>query len=324
MKLGKSRLFLPALVAGVFTHAAVAQETYPVKAVRIVAGFPAGTGVDFAARAVAEKLREALGQPFIVENRPGASANIATELVARAPADGYTLLFANNSLAINPALYPKLTYDSIRDFVPISLTGISPMVLVAHPSLPAATVMDLVALAKRKPGEINLASAGTGSPSHLAGALFVHMTGISMVHVPYKGAPPALTDLLGGQVSLYISGLPPAVPMVRDGRVRALAVTTPQRSPAMPDVPTFAESGLEGYDVPLWYGVLAPARTPPEVIARLNAEIVRAMQAPNLRERFLSQGIDPASSSPGQFAGQIKAEIARWTEVVRSAGIKVE
>jgi len=303
---------------------AVSGQPYPAKPVRIIAGFVAGTGVDFAARAVAEKLRDSLGQPFIVENRPGAGANIATEFVARAPSDGYTLLLANNALAINPALYPKLSYDSVKDFSPVSLAGISPMVLVAHPALPAQTVRDLVALARRRPGEINLASAGTGSPSHLAGALFAHMAGIKLVHVPYKGAPPALTDLLGGQVSLYVSGLPPAVPMVRDGRVRALAVTTPRRSAAMPDVPTFAESGYDGYDVPLWYGIVAPAKTPEDVISKLNAEIVRAMAAPDLRERFLAQGIDPVASTPGQFAEQIKAEIRRWTQVVKAAGIKVE
>jgi tripartite-type tricarboxylate transporter receptor subunit TctC len=299
-------------------------QAYPSRPVRMIVGFQAGTGVDFAARAIGEKLAESLGQPFVVDNRPGAGANIAAEAVARAAPDGYTLLVANNSLAINPTIYPKLAYDSVRDFAPISLAGTSPMLLAANPSVPAGSVKELIEFARSKPGTLNLASAGTGSPSHLAGALFTHMAGIRLVHVPYKGAPAAFNDLIAGQVSLYFSGLPPAIPMVKAGRARAVAVTTTYRSAALPDVPTLAESGLPGYDVPLWYGVLAPAGTPPGVIATLNAQIVRALRLPDVASRFAAQGVEPATSTPGEFASQIQTEIGRWTEVVRTANIKVE
>lgn len=299
-------------------------QPYPAKPVRMVAAYQAGTGVDFAARTVAEKLAESLGQPFVVDNRPGAGGNIAAEIVARAPPDGYTLLVANNSLAINPTIYAKLAYDSLRDFAPISLTGTSAQLLVANASLPVSSVKELIEYARARPGVLNLASAGTGSPSHMAGALFSQMAGIQMVHVPYKGAPAAFTDLIAGRVSLYFSGLPPAIPMVQTGRARAVAVTTAQRSAALPDVPTLAESGLSGYDVPLWYGVLAPAGTPAEVIAILNTQIVRALALADVSARFLKQGVDPTSSTADQFSNQIRTEIGRWAEVVRAANIKVE
>ncbi len=299
-------------------------QSYPAKPIRLVAAFPAGTGVDVAARIVAHKIGESLRQQILVDNRAGAGGNIAAEMVAKAPPDGYTLLFTNNAHTINPNLYLKLPYNAITDFVPISLAGSSAMVLVGHPSLPARTVKDLIALAKSRPGVINIASAGSGSPSHLGGALFKSMAGIDTVHVPYKGAPPALTDLIAGQVDLYMSGLPPALPMIRAGRVRGFAVTTAKRSFAAPDIPTFAESGLPRYDVTLWYGLFSPVGVPPAIVERLNAEVVKALRTPDGQERFRAQGLDPTTNSPAEFAALIRTELNQWARVVKDAGMRVE
>lgn len=299
-------------------------QGYPAKPVRIVAAFPAGTGVDIAARIVALKLAERLGQPFVVDNRPGAGGNIAAEIVAKSPADGYTLLFTNNALTINPNLYRTVPYDAVRSFEPISLAGSSAMIMVASMAVPANSVQELIALAKAKPGSINIASAGNGSPSHLGGALFKHLAGIEIVHVPYKGAPAALTDLAAGQVQLYVSGLPPALAMIKAGKAKAIAVTTAQRSSVAPDVPTFAESGLRGYDIVLWYGLLAPSGVDRAIAQRLNAEVVRALGSDDGRERFVSQGVDATSSTQAQFAALIDAEMERWAELVKAAGVRIE
>lgn len=301
-----------------------AAQNYPVKPVRIVASFPPGTGVDIAARIVALKLTESLGQQFVVDNRSGAGGNIAAEVVAKSPPDGYTLLFTNNAHTINPNLFRSLPYDSVRDFEPISLAGSSAMIMVAHPSLPANSVKELVALAKSRPGQINIASAGSGSPSHLGGALFKYLAGVDIVHVPYKGAPPALTDLVSGQVDLYVSGLPPALAMMKLGRVKGVAVTTAARSPAAPAVPTFAESGLTGYELTLWYGLLAPKGVPSAITGRLNAEVVKALKAPDGQDRFAAQGVDPTSTTQAQFTALIKAEMERWGKLVKAAGIQAE
>lgn len=311
-------------LVGVFLPGLIFAQPYPVKPIRLVAAFPAGTGVDVAARIVAHKIGESLGQQVLVDNRAGAGGNIAAELVAKAPRDGYTLLFTNNAHTINPNLYRKLPYHAITDFVPISLAGSSAMILVGHPSLPARTVKDLIALAKARPGVINIASAGAGSPSHLGGALFKSMADIEIVHVPYKGAPPALTDLIAGQVDLYMSGLPPALPMVRAGRVRGFAVTTTKRSFAAPDIPTFAESGLPQYDVTLWYGLFSPAGVSPSIIEKLNAEVVKALRTPDGQERFRAQGLDPTTNSPAEFSALIKAELSQWAKVVKDARMQVE
>ena len=299
-------------------------QNYPVKPVRIVAAFPAGTGVDIAARIVALKLTEGYGQQFVVDNRAGAGGNIAAEIVAKAPADGYTLLFTNNAHTINPNVYRSIPYDSIRDFAPVSLAGSSAMIMVAHPLLPAATVKELVALAKARPGQINLASAGSGSPSHLGGALFKYLANVDIVHVPYKGAPPALTDLIAGQVDLYVSGLPPALAMMKLAKVKAIAVTTVTRSAAAPGVPSFAESGLADYDVTLWYGLLAPAGVPSAILVRLNAEVVKALNSPDGNARFMAQGVDPTTNTPAQFTALLRSEIERWAKLVKASGIRAE
>jgi len=299
-------------------------QGYPAKPVRIVAAFPAGTGVDVAARIVAARLSESLGQTFLVDNRAGAGGNIAAELVSKSPADGYTLLFTNNAHTINASVYRSVPYDPVRDFEAISLAGSSAMIMVAHPSLPARTVKAVEALAKARPGQINLASAGAGSPRHLGGALFLHLAGIEAVHVPYKGGPAALTDLVAGQVDLYVSGLPPALALMKAGKVRALAVTTAKRSSAAPEVPSFAESGLADYDVTLWYGLLAPAGLPGAIANRLNAEVVKALAAPDGQSRFAAQGVDPTSSSQAAFAGLIRAELARWAALVKASGIRAD
>lgn len=306
-------------------HAApCSAQNYPVKPVRIVAAFPAGTGVDIAARIVALKYTEGFGQQFLVDNRAGAGGNIAAEVVAKAPPDGYTLLFTNNALTINPNVYRSVPYDSIKDFEPISLAGSSAMIMVAHPSLPASTVKELISLAKARPGQINIASAGSGSPSHLGGALFKYFANVDIVHVPYKGAPPALTDLVAGQVDLYVSGLPPALAMIKLGRVKPIAVTTSTRSAAAPSVPTFAESGLKDYDVTLWYGLLAPAGVSSEIAARLNAELVKALRTPDGHDRFMAQGVDPTTGTQVQFAALLKSEMERWAKLVKASGIRAE
>jgi tripartite-type tricarboxylate transporter receptor subunit TctC len=299
-------------------------QPYPSKPVRIVAAYPAGTGVDIAARIVGHKLSEALGQQFIVDNRPGAGGNIAAEAVAKSPPDGYTLLFTNNSYTINPNLQRNVPYDALKDFAPVSLAGSSAQVMVAHPSLPASNVRELIALAKSRPGKVNIASAGSGSPSHLAIALFKHMAQIDVVHVPYKGAPAALTDLVAGQVDLYMSGLPPTIPMIKSGKVKPVAVTTKARSPVMPEVPSFEESGISGYELVLWYGLLVPAATPAAIAAQLNAAVVAALNGKDGKDRFAAQGVDPTSSSQAGFAALIRTEMERWARLVKDAGVQVE
>jgi tripartite-type tricarboxylate transporter receptor subunit TctC len=307
-----------------FAAGAALAQPYPGRPVRIVASFPPGTGVDIAARIVAHKLAEALGQQFVVDNRAGAGGNIAAELVVKSPHDGYTLLFTNNAYTINPNLQRSVPYDPLKDFAPVSLAGLTAQVLVAHPSLPANTTQEVIALARSRPGRINAATAGSGSPSHLALATFRHLAAVDIVHVPYKGAPPALTDLIAGQVDLYFSGLPPALAMTKAGKVKAIAVSTSSRSSAMPDVPTFAESGLAGYDVPLWYGLFAPAGVPAPIVSRLAAEVAKGLASPDGKERFIAQGVEPRSSTPAEFSALIRAELQRWAALVKIADIKVE
>jgi tripartite-type tricarboxylate transporter receptor subunit TctC len=307
-----------------FAAGAALAQPYPGRPVRIVASFPPGTGVDIAARIVAHKLAEALGQQFVVDNRAGAGGNIAAELVVKSPHDGYTLLFTNNAYTINPNLQRSVPYDPLKDFAPVSLAGLTAQVLVAHPSLPANTTQEVIALARSRPGRINAATAGSGSPSHLALATFRHLAAVDIVHVPYKGAPPALTDLIAGQVDLYFSGLPPALAMTKAGKVKAIAVSTSSRSSAMPDVPTFAESGLAGYDVPLWYGLFAPAGVPAPIVSRLVAEVAKGLASPDGKERFIAQGVEPRSSTPAEFSALIRAELQRWAALVKIADIKVE
>jgi len=315
-----------ALAAALASAMAFAQAEYPTRPIRWVVGFPPGGSNDVTARLLAPLLSARLGQQVVIDNRAGAHGNIATEIVARAAPDGYTLLFATISvLAINPALYSKLPFDPIRDFAPITTLVSLSNVIVAHPTVPAATLKELIALAKAKPGTLTYATSGAGSPGHLAGELLKTFAGIDMIHVPYKGGGPAMSDLLAGQVNLMIATAPTAVLHVRSGRITALAVTTRKRSVAMPTVPTIAEAaGLAGYELNNWYGVVAPARTPPAIITRLNREYLAALALPDVREKLLSQGLEPLPSTPEEFRAYLKDEIVKWTKVVRDSGAKVE
>ena len=300
-------------------------QGYPTKTVRIVAPFAAGSTIDILGRLIAPKLFDALGQPVIVEDRPGAGGMIGLDFVAKSPPDGHTLVIgALGPLAMNPALYPKTPFDPVRDFAAVSLLATGPVVIVVHPSIPARNVKELVELAKKRPGQLNFGSPGVGSSPHLTGELFKLITKTDIVHVPYKGNAEAITDLIGGQLSVVFTGVPPVVPLAKAGKVRVLATTGKQRLANLPDVPTLREAGIDGADVLIWYGVVAPAATPKDVIARLNREIVKIMATPDVREKFAQQGVDPASSTPEEFALLIRDEVARWGKVIRGAGIKLE
>ena len=300
-------------------------QTYPARAVRMIVPFPPGGPNDILSRVVSQKMSESMGQQVVVDNRGGAGGIIGTEAAAKAAPDGYTLLLSGTAaLSINPSLHARLPYDPVKDFTPISLLATAPSILIVHPTLPVKTVKEFIALAKRKPGQLNYASAGIGTPPHLAGELFKTMAGIDITHVPYKGGGPALTDLLAGQVELYFSGISSAIPLVKEGRVKAIAVTSAKRSSIMPEMPTIAESGLPGYEVGNWYAILGPAGLPREIVSRVNAEIVKALKSPETHKRVLELGADPVGSSPEQLASHMKAEIAKWAKVIKAAGIKAE
>jgi tripartite-type tricarboxylate transporter receptor subunit TctC len=320
----RSARYVACLAAAlVYTTAAHAQS-YPQKPIRLVAPFAPGGGTDILARLVGQKASEMLGQQLIVDNRGGAGGTIGTDIAAKAPPDGYTLILVSASHAINPGLYHKLPYDSVSDFAPITQIATSPGILVVNPSLPVKSVKDLIALARAKPGQINYASAGSGTPPHLAGELFNVMAKIDMVHVPYKGNAPAFTDVIGGQVSLIFPTMPSAMPFIKSGKLRPIAVTSAKRSPAAPDIPTIAESGLPGYEATSWYGILAPARTPPQMVARLHEVLVSVIGAPDMKDKLAAQGLDPVGNTPQQFAAVIKSEIVKWTKVVKASGAKPE
>ena len=299
-------------------------QSYPTKPIRIIVAYPPGGGTDIVGRMVAQKMSENFGQTVVIDNRGGAAGGIGTEIAAHSVPDGYTILMGNVAPnAINVSLYTKLGYDPVKDFEPVSLVASTPNILVVQPSLAVKTVPELIALAKAKPGSLNYPSAGLGSSSHLAGELFDNLAGVKMVHIPYKGGGPALTDLLGGQVQLMFATMPAAMPHVRSGRLRAIAVTSVKRSQAMPELPTIGET-LKGYDASTWYGVLAPARTPRPIITTLHAEIVKILGVAETRERLLTQGFEPVGGTPAEFSAYIKAEIAKWAKVIKAAGIKPE
>ena len=303
----------------------VAAQAYPAKVVRIIVPFPPSGGSDVIARIFAPALGETLGQQVMIDNRAGANGNVGTEIVARSATDGYTLLFnGSGTLAINPSLYGNLPYDSIRDFAPVSLVVLQPHVLVVHPSIPAKSVKELIALARSAPGTLNFASSGSGSLAHLGGEMFKTMAQVDMVHVPYKGAAPSLVDLIVGEVHLIFSSSPSVMPHVKANRLRALAVTTVQRVAAMPGLPTVTEAGLPGFVVTGWYGLLAPAGTPAPVIAKLNAELVSTLKQADVRQKLAGLGLDVETSTPQGFADFIRAEIAKYAKVVRLAKIKVD
>jgi tripartite-type tricarboxylate transporter receptor subunit TctC len=314
-----------AIMAAVLCMAAAAQaQPYPAKSVRVIAGFPPGSGADITARVIGARLSEALGQQVVVENRPGAGSNIAAEIAAKSTADGYTLFIGTVANTINATLYAKLPFDFARDFAPVALTTATPNILVVHPSLPARSVAELVALAKGRPGQLNYSSSGVGTTPHLSAELFNAMAGVKMLHVPYKGSPPAVTDLIAGEVALMFSPSSTVLPHVKTGRLRALAVTTAARLPSLPELPTIAESGLKGYETITWFGFVAPARTPQAVITRLNAEIVKVLALPEVRNLFASQGIETLGGTPDRFASYIRDEIAKWAKVIQLSGAKAE
>lgn len=301
-------------------------QSYPNRPIRMVVGFPPGGGADFAARVAAQTLSESLNQQVIVDNRPGANAIIACDFVAKAAPDGYTLLLGvTASHAINPNVYKKLPYDAIKDFAPITNLGFSPLILVVNPSLPVKSVKELIALAKAKPGQLNFASAGSGNVTHLAAELFKSMAGVQMTHVPYKGSAPAITDVIAGQVSLYFDNIASAlIPHVKAGKLRALAVTSTKRSHVVPDIPTVAESGVPGFEMTTWSGVFAPAATPPEIVRKLNTELVKGLNGPELKGRFAKQGMEVIGNTPEQFAAALKSEIAKWNKIAEAANIRID
>ena len=322
MKRVYSLLLSAVLLAG--TTWVGAQE-YPSKPVRLIVPFAPGGGNDIVARAIAQQLSASLGRQFLVDNRAGAGGVVGAELAAKSPADGYTLFLGGvGSHAVNPNLHAKLPYDPVRDFAPITLIASAPSVLVVYPSLPARTIEELTALAKANPGKLNFASNGNGSSAQLAAVLYESMAGVRMVHVPYKGLAPALADLLGGEVQLMFSSMVAIIPHIRTGRLRALAVTGKKRSPLLPEVPTLDESGLRGYEAGSWYGILAPAGTPPQIVARLNAGIVEALQQPEIRERLAAEGAEPIGGTPAEFAAHIEAELARVRKILRDGAARME
>lgn len=305
-------------------HAGVYAQAYPSRAIRLVVPYVPGGGTDFVGRTIAQKLSEALGNTVFVENRPGGGTNIGSELVARAPADGYTLLIGGVPNSANMALFQKLSYDTVKDFAPIILIDTAPNILAIHPSVPAKSVKELIALAKVRRGLLTYASAGVGSSNHLSGELFRVMAGIEMIHVPYKGGGAAVVDLIAGQVSMYFGTTPSTLPFVKSGKLRALGVTTAKRTIAAPDLPTIAEAGLPGFEQSAWHGLLAPANTPEPVIAKLHAETSKLLRSPDVIEKFAVQGIDVIGGSPADFAAFIRQDVAKYAKLVKTAGIRID
>jgi tripartite-type tricarboxylate transporter receptor subunit TctC len=321
----KLRLGCAFAALAVASGPALAQQPYPNKPIRLVVGFPPGGGVDIIARAISHELGTELGQPIVIDNKPGAGGNLAAEQVAHAPADGYTLVIgAVSTFAISASVYRNLHYDVLKDLAPVAVVASVPNVLVVNSAVPAHNVRDLIALAKKTPGRINFGSAGTGTTVHFAGELFKSMADIDIVHIPYKGAAPAMNDLLGGRVQLMFDFLSAAAPHIRDGKLRALGVTSAKRSPLMPDVPTIAEAGLPGYQVLGSFGVLAPAGTPPEVIQRLNRAIAKVVEEPQVKKRLLASAATPEHATPEEFAATLKTEVAKWAKIVDKTGVRLD
>ncbi len=306
------------LAAALAAHA----RAFPDKPVRLVVPYAAGGSTDVISRTLGQKLSEMWGQPVVIDNRPGASTIIGTDIVAKSSPDGYTLLVTTASFTIMPSLIDKLPYDPRKDFQPITLINTTPLVLVVNPSVPAKSVQELIALAKAKPGALNFGSAGSGGSNHLAGELFNAMAGVKMVHIPYKGNAPALNDLVGGHVDVVFNGLTSAMPLIKAGKLRPLAVTSLARAGALPEIPTLDELGMKGFLAVGWNGLSAPARTPKEVIARINADVLKVIRSPELVERLKTEGSDPVGNSPEQFTAFLQEETARWSKVIRFANIQ--
>jgi len=298
-------------------------QDYPNKPIRMIVPYPPAGGTDIVARVVNEPLSTLLGQPIIIDNKGGAAGNLGTDLTAKAPPDGYTILFTLSSHTINPKLYGKLPFDVEKDFAAVSLAAYIPQILVVHPSVPVANIAELIAYAKARPGKLNYASVGVGSPGHIAGELFKLKTGVDIVHVPYKGGGPAVSDTIGGQVQMLFVSMPAAWQHVKSGRLRAIAVASDKRSVTAPDVPTIAEQGVDCV-VNSWYGALVPAKTPPAIVAKLNAAMVKVLQSPGVREKLFAQGAEATSSSPAEFEQLIKDELKKWEYVIHQANITPE
>jgi len=304
-------------------HPAHAQH-YPAKPVRLIVPYPPGGGTDTLARVVSQKLSETLGQQVIMDNRPGAGANIGMELAARSAPDGYTLVLATISNAISASLYSKLNYDLVRDFSPVTLLATTPHLLAVHPSLPVWSVKDLIALAKARPGQLVYSSAGSGTPTHLAGELFDHMAGVKMTHVPYKGGGPSVIALVGGEVTASFATMPSVLSHVKSGKLRGVAVTTAQRSASAPDLATVAESGLPGFEMGSWYGLMAPAATPAAIVGQLNAEAIKVLRLPDVKQRLDSAGFEALTGAPEEYAAYTRAEIDNWAKIVKASGARAE
>jgi tripartite-type tricarboxylate transporter receptor subunit TctC len=304
--------------------ALAAAQDWPSRPVRLILPFPPGGGTDILGRLIAERLSASLGQPVVTENRGGAGGNVGAEAAARSAPDGYTIVLVAPSLAISPTLYSKINYDPVKDFAPVSLVATVPNLMITQPSLPAQNLQEFIAYAKGRPGALNFGSGGAGTSNHLAGELFNIVAGTKLVHVPYKGVNLAMQDVLAGNVHLVFIGIPAAAPHIKAGKLRALALVAPQRSGALPDVPTVAEAGLGDFEVTTWYGVLAPAGTPRSIVGRLNAELVKIMHSPELKEKLAATGTEPFTSTPEEFAAYIKREIAKWGDVIRKSGAKAD
>jgi tripartite-type tricarboxylate transporter receptor subunit TctC len=311
--------WIPAF-AGMTTHA----QSYPSKPIKIVVPYPPGGFNDTLGRTLAAKFTEDWGQPAVVENKPGANTLIGSDFVAKSPPDGYTLLVVAFPFAVTPSLIKSMPYDTIKDFAPVALAAQSPNLLVVNPTLPVKSVGELIALAKAKPNSLSYASTGNGSSNHISMELFKSLAGVQIVHIPYKGSAPAVTDLLGGQVHLMFDNVPNVLPHVKAGKLVALGQTGTKRSPLIADIPTVAEAGVAGYEVTVWFGLVAPAGTPREVVQKLNAEVLRILAMPDVRERFLAQGVEPAGGTPEQFSEHIRTQMAKWAKVVADAGVKAE
>lgn len=311
-----------ALLAAVAAAPAAGAQAYPARPIRFIVPFPPGGGNDIVGRIFAQRLNEALGVSVVVDNRGGAGGTIGTDIVSKAPPDGHTLLVNNISLAVNATLYEKLPYDTLKDLAPVTLLGGQPNVLVVHPAVPAGSVKELIALARAKPGQTVYGTGGVGTAGHLATEMFMMMTKTQMVHVPYKGLGPALTDLMGGRLQVIISTLASALPQVKSGKLRPLAVTTVERSTFFPQLPTMSEAGVPGYDFSTWYGLLVPGRTPASTVGRLNGVSVKILQSPALKDQFAAQGLEAVSTSSAEFGAFLQYEVAKWGKVIKAANIK--
>ena len=322
---GMKRCALALTALGLITATAALAQSWPAKTVRIIVPFPPGGGLDFFARVMAPKLQENLGQQIVVENRSGAGGMVGADAAAKAAPDGYTLLMASSAeLTINQHLYPKMAYDAIRDFAPVTYAAHAAMLFSVHPSLPAKTLPELIALARSRPGQLSFASAGTGGVQHLAGEILKTVAKIDIVHVPYKGAGPAVIDMVGGQVQMGFTALPSSIQHARSGRLRPIAVTSAKRSEAAPELPTFTELGFPALDLVVWYAALFPARTPPEIVARMSAEINRAVNSPDVKAKLLEQGVESVGTTPDQLAKFMQSESARYGRIIRDTGAKAD